>query len=124
LSAIVVFFGIAILPSANAMTTARLIGRLGTHALDGLGYEIPARVKKPKQDGAVAQYLVEGLPGIGPESARKLLAHFGSSRAVFAATTEALRAVPGIGPKTAAGIIAALDHQPTQFHSTKGPPSR
>lgn len=45
--------------------TARLLARMVRHATEGLGYEIPLRAKKQRPDGAMAQYLVEGLPGVG-----------------------------------------------------------
>lgn len=79
--------------------------------------------KKPavKPDGAMAQYLVEGLPGVGPETARKLVSHFGSARGVFAANPLQLRDCKGIGPKTAESIAAALDLRPTTYRQTKGP---
>lgn len=70
----------------------------------------------------MSQYLVEGLPGVGPETARKLISHFGSARDVFAASVTELRACKGIGPMTAEGITAALDLVPTSFRVTKLPP--
>lgn len=74
-----------------------------------------------KPDGAAALYLVEGLPGVGPETARKLISHFGSARVVFGASSEQLRTCKGIGPGTAEGISSALDLSPTAYRQTKGP---
>lgn len=65
----------------------------------------------------------EGLPGVGPETARKLVSHFGSPRAVFAAGAQQLRRCKGIGPKTADSIAAALDLRPTAYRQTKGTPA-
>ena len=68
------------------------------------------------------QFLVCGLPGVGPEAARKLLMHFGSARTVFAASVMDLKGCKGIGPKTAEAIASALDLKPTSFRSTKSAP--
>lgn len=119
LSALVVFFQMPVITVRDEEATARLIGRLGKHATEGLGYEIALRTSKPKHDGGLAQYLVEGLPGVGAETARRLLQHFGSPGNVFAAGANELQQVKGIGAKTATGIRAALDYAPSSFRSTK-----
>lgn len=54
------------------------------------------------------QYIVEGLPGVGPKTAGNLLAHFTSVRAVMTASIDELQNVPGVGPKTAEKITAAV----------------
>jgi ERCC4-type nuclease len=51
--------------------------------------------------------------------ARKLLMHFGSARAVFAASAQQLQQCKGVGPKTAQAIAASLDQSPTRFRSTR-----
>lgn len=79
------------------------------HAIEGLGYEVALRAGKPKDRSLQSQYLVEGLPGIGPGAARKLLAHFGSAGELFTASPESLRRVDGIGPKTVAMVREVLE---------------
>lgn len=81
------------------------------HATEGLGYLVPMRGGKPKDRSSQAQFLVEGLPGVGPSSAIKLHEHFGSPKAVFQADAIALKKVPGIGPKTIATISEVLEYQ-------------
>lgn len=119
LSALLVIYGISVIPSPGIEETARLIGRMIKHVTQGLGYEIPLRTNKPKYDGGTALYLVEGLPGVGPDMARKLIIHFGTPAKVFAADAKALRKVKGVGPKTIACIHAALNTAPTAIRSTK-----
>jgi ERCC4-type nuclease len=114
LAALVTFFPIRIVPSGSAAHSAAVISRIYKHATEGLGYEIPLRSSKPPPP-AIAQFLIEGLPGIGAETARKLLLHFGSARKIFLATESELKAVKGIGPKTIALIQEALDMEPTGF---------
>ena len=51
---------------------------------------------------------LDGIPGVGPARRRALLRHFGSVRAIRAASVEALASVAGIGPALAAQIAAHL----------------
>ncbi len=96
--------------SPSLAATPRILWRMALHAQHGLGYEIPLRVAKPKLPAILGQYLVEGLPGVGPSTAKRLLAHFGSARAVFNADVDALCAVKGVGRKSAEAILTALDY--------------
>jgi Fanconi anemia group M protein len=96
--------GVTVLPSGGVEHSARLIATIARHAQHGLGYEIPLRHAKPKHLSVQQQYLVEGLPGVGPGRARALLEHFGSPEAVFSASVDELRAVRGIGEKAAESI--------------------
>lgn len=125
ISALALYWHVNILWAPDAPSVARLLERMWRHTNEGLGYEVPLRVRKPaaKADGALAQYLVEGLPGVGPETARRLVQHFGTARAVFRATPQQLRECQGVGPKTAESIAGALDLEPTAFRQTKRPPA-
>ena len=114
LAALVSFFPVRIVPSGSPAHSAALLARIHKHVTEGLGYEIALRTLKPKLP-AIAQYLVEGLPNVGAETARKLLMHFGSARKIFMATESELRAVKGIGPKTIVAIQEALDLEPIKF---------
>ncbi|MFW6222503.1 MAG: ERCC4 domain-containing protein [Bacteroidota bacterium] len=49
--------------------------------------------------------ILQNLPGIGQDKARKLLTGFGSVKTVFNSTKEALMQIDGIGNKTANKII-------------------
>lgn len=125
ISALSVFWSLQVIQLPDIDSSARFLARLHKHLTHGLGYEVPTRVQKPRvsPDGAAAQYLISGLPGVGPELARKLLLHFGSARAVFQATESDLRLCKGVGPATAKNIAHALDLTPKTFRSTKAPPS-
>ena len=52
---------------------------------------------------------LDAVPGLGPAKSKALLRHFGSVRAVRAATPEELAEAPGIGPALAQSIRATLD---------------
>ena len=47
---------------------------------------------------------LDGIPGLGPAKAKALLRHFGSVKAIRAASVEELQGAPGIGP-TLAGVV-------------------
>jgi excinuclease ABC subunit C len=53
--------------------------------------------------------VLEDLPGVGPGRRRTLLRHFGSVKALKAATEDEIAAVPGIGPALARGIVDGLN---------------
>jgi Fanconi anemia group M protein len=106
MSYLAVLAKVPLVNSRDAADTAALIYRFALHLQHGLGYEIPLRTQKPK--GSLStwqQYLVEGLPGVGPGRAQGLIKHFGGVRGLFAASEAAIAAAPGIGPKTAAKIF-------------------
>ena len=105
--------GVSFLRTDSKEDTAAYLLYLARHAV-GLGvdplaspYKRPARTLDDE-----ALRLVMALPGIGVEGARRLLAHFGSAAAIFAASEDELRAVEGIGPGRAGRIRAALLHHP------------
>lgn len=110
LSYIMAIEGLSLMMVRDAVETASLLCTLARHLQEGLGYEPPLRGNKPKDSLDISQYLVEGLPGIGPSGAKALLLHFGSAQAVFRASIEELATAPGVGKKTAERIRRALDY--------------
>jgi len=112
--------GVSLVPTSGVQHTARIIATIARHAQHGLGYEIPLRYNKPKQaiqDKEEAarnrvfrqqQFLVEGLPGVGPERAKILLKHFGCPQLLFQASPESIRSIKGIGEKAVSEIRAVL----------------
>ena len=84
---------------------------MARHSQQGLGYEVALRSQKPKDASILSQYVVEGLPSIGPKAAHQLLKHFKTVSGVFSASQEELCEVSGIGKKTASRI-----HEILNFH--------
>ena len=107
LSYISLLSGASLMVSPSLARTPFLLHRMALHLQHGLGYVVPLRAGKPKGP-AINQYLLEGLPGVGPSLARALLDHFGTPRAVFSASRESLLQVKGLGPKSADTILNAL----------------
>lgn len=93
-----------VLTTKNITDTVALMATMARHLQEGLGYEVALRGSKPKDLRTQAQFIVEGLPGIGPGSAKALLGHFGTIGDLVQADVKALRSVPGIGEKTAKQI--------------------
>jgi DNA excision repair protein ERCC-4 len=69
---------------------------------------LPRKGGRPRGKARVRSRILQGLPGVGPERARRLLDRFGTVGAVIAAPAEALVSVPGIGPGTAEAIRWAV----------------
>ena len=98
--------GASLLRTEDAGETAMWLARF--HRLEGKppsevrGRPIPRRPTSDLLD--VAEDVLRCLPGISTVGARRLLEHFGSLRAVFAAGEPELRAVPGIGPVRSAAL--------------------
>jgi len=70
--------------------------------------DLPRYGGKPKRLSSRKLYVLQGLPGVGPKLARRLLGHFGSVEKVFQAEARDLVQVEGCGPKRAAAICRIL----------------
>lgn len=62
---------------------------------------LPRRGRRPHGKRARQLFILQGLPGIGPERAHQLLAHFGNVETITRAGAEDLCSVPGIGKRIA-----------------------
>jgi len=93
--------GIPVLRSKDPSETARLmvyiacqIESIARGGLQRHGY-------KPKNNRKRKLFILQGLPGVGPERAERLLARFGSVEAVISASSSQLQSVDGIGKNIA-----------------------
>jgi DNA excision repair protein ERCC-4 len=96
--------GLPILRSLDMTETARLIvytARQSVRAPRGAFYRHGYR---PKGLRRRKLFVLQGLPGVGPERAARLLDHFGSLEAVFQAGEDELAQVRGIAYPTAKRI--------------------
>ena len=100
ISYIAMLSNIKIIYTKDPRMSAHMLFTMARHLQNGLGYEVPLRGGKPKDLKSLAQYLVEGMPGVGPGTAKVLLKYFGSPYAVFTASKEDMLKVKGVGPKT------------------------
>lgn len=60
--------------------------------------------RKPKRQESRRLYVLQGLPGVGPTLAARMLARFGSVERAIVADAEALMEIEGLGPAKAARI--------------------
>jgi ERCC4-type nuclease len=88
--------------------TARLIvyAACQVQSLGKAGYARPGY--RPKTKKGRQLHILQGLPGVGPDRALRLLEKFGSVEAVMRAGLEDLMAIEGIGAKTADRIRWAV----------------
>lgn len=110
LSWLSVIEGVGTIYTRSAAETASFLEVMCRHAQKGLGYEIQLRSAKPKNLDVLAQFSVEGLPSVGPTTAKKLLQHFGSVRGIYGASEAQLQGVKGVGKKMAEQIVQLVDH--------------
>jgi ERCC4-type nuclease len=64
--------------------------------------------RRPKRLASQKVYMLQGLPGVGPALANRLLVQFGSVERVVAADEETLMHVRGVGRMKAARIRALV----------------
>ncbi len=106
-----VFYGLAVLRAGDAAETARLLIYLGRQAKRFTNGALPRPGYRPKGKRARQLFVLQGLPGVGPERAERLLAHFGSVENVAIASARELAAIDGIGDTTAGKIRWAVEER-------------
>lgn len=115
------FLGIPLLRSMDPEETATLMlfaARQGRAQASGA---LPRKGRRPRGKARVQSRILQGLPGIGPERARRLLERFGTIEAVIAAPADALASIPGIGKGTAEAIRWAVE-EPRDFYDVAHDP--
>jgi len=98
------FLGLPVLRALGPEETARLLYYTGRQLFRAGQGAIPRHGRRPAGKRRAQLFVLQGLPGIGPERARRLIEAFGSVEAVMAADPAELGRVPGIGARLAAGI--------------------
>ncbi len=98
------FFGIPCLRSRDVNETAHILQYAGEQILRHISGGIHRPGYRPRGRRSRQLFILQGLPGIGPTRAERLLERFGSIEAVFRGSAEELAEVIGIGRKTADAI--------------------
>jgi len=101
-------FGIPLLRARAATETARLILFAASQMRREATGALPRHGRRPRGKARLQRQILQGLPGIGPSRAQRLIEHFGTVEAVVTAGPERLAEVPGIGPSVAASIDWAV----------------
>lgn len=101
---VTVFCGVPLLrtraPEETLRTMLYTAQQGKAHALGAL----PRTGYRPRGKRARQLFILQGLPGIGPGRASRLLARFGNIERIVTAAPEELAAIPGIGTETARRI--------------------
>ncbi|MGB5833131.1 MAG: ERCC4 domain-containing protein [Thiohalocapsa sp.] len=108
-------FGIPLLRSADPEETARLILLAARQGRTRARGALPRPGSRPRTKSRVQSHVLQGLPGVGPERAKRLIERFGTVEAVIAAPVSELAAVPGIGTGTATAIRWAVEEAPLAY---------
>jgi ERCC4-type nuclease len=107
-----VFYGLAVLRARDEAETARLLVYLGRQAQRVAAGALRRAGRRPKGKRARQLYILQGLPGIGPGRAARLLDCFGTVAGVVGAPLDDLVGVDGIGETTAKNIRWSLEEPP------------
>jgi ERCC4-type nuclease len=102
-------FQIPILRSFDPAETARLLVYAGQQLQREAAGQIWRRGKRPKRKRKLQLYVLQGLPGVGPAKAERLLKEFGSVERVMTANQQDLQMIAGIGEKLATRIRGILE---------------
>ncbi|MBN1160233.1 MAG: DEAD/DEAH box helicase [Candidatus Diapherotrites archaeon] len=111
MSSLLLDYGIPIYVSKGIEDTAEILNVIARREQLDLKKEVRLRGEKramllPENQ----QYIIEGLPGVGPTLAKQLLKHFGSVKAVITASERELLQAEGIGPQRAKEIKRVTDN--------------
>jgi DNA excision repair protein ERCC-4 len=109
-------FGIPVLRSLEPLETANLMVYAARQIQSiALGACQKRGGYRPKTKQGRQKYILQGLPGIGPERARRLIERFSSVERVMAASVEDLQSVDGIGKDIAEKIKWAVNEQVSSY---------
>jgi ERCC4-related helicase/ERCC4-type nuclease len=102
--------GLSVVTVADAQSTADFLFALSRRAsLDAKPLPAARFQKRHQTAGEELRFLLEGVPGVGPVLADRLLARFGSVSAVCRASLEELASVEGMGRERARTLHEILN---------------
>lgn len=108
---------IPILRSRCAEESARLMLYAGQQVEGRISGGIYRHGYRPRGRRRQQLYVLQGLPGVGPGRAERLLEAFGNVEGVMSASEEELAEVAGIGPKTAESIRSILREEEPPYET-------
>ncbi len=108
LASLIVDYHITVLKTKDLDETAEILAAMAKRELKSGRVARLHGEKKPSSDKEMQLYIVESLPGVGPELARKLLKRFKTVEGVFTAGEKELKSVEGLGQKKAKEIRRIL----------------
>jgi ERCC4-type nuclease len=105
---VALFLGVPVLRSRSPEETVATFLYAARQARTVALGALPRRGYRPKGKAALQRYILQGLPEVGPERAARLLANFGTVRAIMTADENDLLTVDGIGKHIARRIMWAV----------------
>ena len=105
------FLGVPLMRSRDLRETVQVMlyaARQGRAVISG---GLPRNGRRYRDKRRLQAHILQGLPGVGPERAKRLLEHFGSVEAVLTADPGDLASISGIGAGTAEAIRWAVEEQ-------------
>lgn len=106
------FIGLPVLRTQDAVDTVRTLRYAAQQRCALVSGALPRRGCRPKGKVALQSHVLQGLPGIGPQRAARLIQRFGSIEAAIAADADALAGVDGIGLGIARKVRWAVEEPP------------
>lgn len=112
--------GLPVLRARTPTETAQTLVFAARQRVAVIRGALPRRGRRPKGKSALQRHILQGLPGIGPHRATRLLENFGSVAAAINADASALAAIDGIGKRTAGKIRWSVEEPPAVYQCTEG----
>jgi len=106
------------IPLLRTRTPGETVSTMLYAARQGQAYAmgaLPRPGRRLRGKPALQLFILQGLPNIGPERARRLLARFGSVGAVVNARPDELRSVKGIGKQVAEKLRWSIEEPPSRY---------
>ena len=107
--------GIPILRSKDPSETAKLMVYIGRQRESMAMGGVQRHGYRPKNKQKRQLFILQGLPGVGPERAERLLARFGSVEAAISASSSELQSVNSFGKSVADKIRWSVSEQSQPF---------
>ena len=107
--------GIPVLRSKDPSETAKLMVYIGRQIESMAMGGVQRHGYRPKNKRKRQLFILQGLPGVGPERAGRLLDHFGSVEAAISATSSELQSVDSFGKGVADKIRWVVSEQSQPF---------
>jgi ERCC4-type nuclease len=109
--------GIPVLRSKGPSETAKLMVYIGRQIESMAMGGVQRHGYRPKTKRKRQLFILQGLPGVGPGRADRLLARFGSVEAAISASSSELQSVDGIGKNVAEKIKWTVSEPVTPYFS-------
>ena len=114
---VAVFYGVPVLWSRDARDTVNTMLYAAQQARTRASGALRRPGYRPRGKRARQLFILQSLPMVGPERARRLLDRFGSIRAVMQAGIDELNAVEGIGKVVATAINLVVEEPRAEYRS-------